>query len=300
MEELVRVVMRGGGVIRARQFAEAGISRRTIEAALAQGLICRVRSGLYAAPGADPQVLRCAATNSVLTCGSAAEHHGLWVLRRTKLLHLLRPDGKLSLPGTVIHRRSWEPGRGAPRVASALDTVLHALTCLPELEALVVAESAVLRGLVTEDDLRSRLLGAGRRRGRAVLDLVEARGSDSLVETLARTHLRRAGLRVEHQMYVEGVGPMDLLIEGCVDLETDGREHEQPMRRHRDYQRDIAAQVRGYAVARTTYSDVVYSPERMVAQVVGVVGRRLAMGALPTDRPRPVPSILQGRMAGRR
>jgi very-short-patch-repair endonuclease len=300
MEELVQVVMHRGGVVRAGQFAEAGVSRRTITAALAQGLIRRVRPGLYAAPGANPHALRCAASNSVLTCVSAAEHHRLWVLRRTEVLHLLRQDGKLNAPDTVVHRRSWDAPPDGSYIASVLDTVLHALTCLPELEALVIAESAVLRGLVSHEDLRSRLLGAGRRRGRAVLDLVEARGSDSIVETLARTHLRRAGLRVEAQMYVEGVGPMDLLIEGCLDLETDGREHEQPSRRQRDYQRDIAAQVRGYGVARTTYSDVVHSPERMVAQVVRVVERRLGMGGLPTDRPVPVPSILQGRMAGRR
>ena len=283
VEELIEAMQRHHGVARAKQLREAGISRRTLEAALVSGLIERVRPGLYASPGADPLLARCAETNSLLTCVSAGEHHGLWVLHPSETVHVLRADGRFRSEKAVVHRRSWAPSEPGSFAASLLDTLMHALTCLPELEALVMVESAILQKRVSLEELRARLLGPGSLRALAILDLVD-RGADSLIETLARVHLRRAGLRVESQVRVEGVGSMDHIVEDCVDVELDGQTHQEPASRYNDYARDIKAQSRGYAVARFGYADVVYRPELMVRQVKDVVARRLAMGALPVRK----------------
>lgn len=82
-------------------------------------------------------------------------------------------------------------------------------------------------------------------------------------------------------MDVEGVGPMDLLVEECVDVETDGKLHERPSARANDYARDAAAQALGIPTVRFTFRDVVRTPDLMVAKVKRVVERRLAMGPLP-------------------
>ncbi|GAB4099317.1 hypothetical protein GCM10028789_14810 [Sinomonas halotolerans] len=255
-----------------------------LEKAVAEGVVQRVRPGIYALAGADPLLMRCAETNSMLTCASAARAHGLWLLAEPEALHLLRPDGKLKAADAVVHRGTWKEPEGA-FIASLMDTLMHALACLPELEALVMVESAALQQRVTVAELRGLLRGPGSRRALAILDLVD-RGADSLIETVARVHLRRAGFRVDPQVTVAGVGSMDHIVEDCVDVELDGKEHRRPESRQKDYERDLAAQAQGYAVVRFGYADVVHRPEWMVERVRAVVARRLALGGLPDRRQR--------------
>ncbi|MDQ4501853.1 type IV toxin-antitoxin system AbiEi family antitoxin domain-containing protein [Sinomonas sp. ASV322] len=279
MESVTALLRDRGGIARTRQLLEAGARERDLARAVAAGLVDRVRPGIYSVPEADPVLVRCVATNSRLTCLSAAEHYGLWMLRKPDKVHVLRPDGAFASERAVVHRRSWVPGEPAAWIASKADVLLHALGCLPELEALVLVESASRQGF-SLDFLRDRLPGRRNAAARRVLDLVDV-GSESLLETLARTHLRRAGFHVQPQVDVRGVGSMDLLVESCVDVETDGKEHEAPSRRFKDYRRDNVAQSLGFAVARFVYADIVHRPEDFVRQVTAVVETRLALGGLP-------------------
>lgn len=280
VDEVIDVMTKLGGIARAKDLAGAGLTRRSISAAAAVGLIERVRPGLYAIPGADPLLRRCAETNSLLTCASAASRLGLWVVEEPKRIHLLRPDGTFRSDLAVIHRRSWISAERGGHLASTFDAVMHALLCLPEPEALVIVESAVNQKRVTVGELRGYLTGPGSRSALAVLGHLD-RGADSFVETLARYYLRKAGLGVRPQVDVEGVGPMDLLVEECVDVETDGKLHERPSARANDYARDAAAHALGIPTVRFTFRDVVRTPDLMVAKVKRVVERRLAMGPLP-------------------
>lgn len=259
---------------------DAGLSRHTINAALARGQLLRPSRGIIAFPDAAPLVVRCLTTNSLLTCVSAARQHGLWVLEDHDAVHVLRADGRFRSERAVVHRRSWEPAAPGSRISSLLDTVMHALLCLPDLEALVIVESAVNQGLSLEL-VESLLTGPRNSAARAVLRMVD-RGADSLAETLAREHLRRAGFFVEPQVEVSGVGHMDHIVERCLDLEIDGKTHQRPERRHNDYVRDAVAQGLGLATLRVTYSDAVHRPEQMVRRVHKIVDRRLAQGNLPS------------------
>ncbi|MFJ5697327.1 hypothetical protein [Arthrobacter sp. NPDC093139] len=73
------------------------------------------------------------------------------------------------------------------------DVLVHALQCMPELEALVMVECAYNRGETDPDFLRRLLPGA--RNGRArVLNLGE-RGADSLLESVARVLISTARIR---------------------------------------------------------------------------------------------------------
>ena len=274
MADLLEVLRRWGGVARRGDLFRDGVSRAELEAALTAGTLMRPRRGIYALPDTDPLVVRCAATNSLLTCASAAQHHGLWVVREPEEVHVLRSDGRYDSERAVVHRQSWWPPDPRSHVASRADVLLHALRCLPELEALVMVESAVQKGF-SLDFLYERLPGRRNAAARRVLEAVDS-GADSLLETLAREHLRRAGLRVQSQVEVEGVGWMDVLVEGFVDVETDGCVHNEPLQRAKDYRRDRAAQLRGYEVLRYTYSDIVDNPETMVAEVREVVAHRRA------------------------
>ncbi|MCH6468848.1 type IV toxin-antitoxin system AbiEi family antitoxin domain-containing protein [Sinomonas terrae] len=278
MADVFEVLRRWGGVARRGDLFKDGITRMEVEAALTAGTLVRPRRGIYAVPDADPLLVRCAATSSRLTCASAARHHGFWVLREPDEVHILRTDGRYDSGRAVVHRQSWWPPEPRSHVASRADVLLHALRCLPELEALVMVESAVQQGF-SLDFLLERLQGRRNGPARRVLEAVEP-GADSLLETLAREQFRRAGLSVQTQVQVEGVGWMDVLVEGFVDVETDGQVHNEPLQRAKDYRRDRAAQLRGYEVLRYTYSDIVERPEAMVAEVREVVARRRALGGL--------------------
>ncbi|WP_415855766.1 type IV toxin-antitoxin system AbiEi family antitoxin domain-containing protein [Sinomonas sp. G460-2] len=256
------------GVCRLRDLLQRGVSEREVRAAVVRGELVRVRKGLYALPDADRAFVAAGRTRSLLTCASAASFYGLWTLappgQRPNRFHLLRKTGAAA-PNAIIHRDSWVPPDQHAPVAGLADVVLHALRCLPELEALLVAESAMHRGL-SLDFLRERLPGNRNAPARAVLDLVDT-GAESPIETLARTHLRRAGFHVEAQAEIEGVGWVDQLVEGWLILELDGKSHEERAQRDKDRRRDRAAQLRGHPVFRYGYADVVHRPEAFVAEV---------------------------------
>ncbi|GAB3282033.1 hypothetical protein GCM10027449_23670 [Sinomonas notoginsengisoli] len=279
MPDVRELLIVRNGAARTGELLAAGVGRRQLQATLARGTVERAARGVLALPDADPLLVRCLTTNSRLTCVSAAEAHNLWVVHRPEKVHLLRPDGRLVSDRAVVHRQSWVASDPGSHIASLGDVVLHALSCLPELEALVVAESAVQKGL-SKDFLRIQLPGRRNGRARAVLDLIDI-GADSLVETLARAHLRRAGLRVRPQVKVEGVGWVDHLVEECVAVETDGKEHQKPSSRYKDYARDARAQALGLPVVRFGYADVVHRPEKMVERVKAVVAARRSLGGLP-------------------
>lgn len=279
MDLVVSALREYEGVARRSELLASGVSRGALASALRDGTVFRPARGIVALPGADPLLVRCLATNSLLTCVSAARRQGLWVLADHEEIHVLRPDGRMASGRAVVHRGSWAPAVPGRRSTSVLDTVGHALRCLPDLEALVIAESAVQQGL-SLDLLRGLLTGPRNAPARAVLAMVD-RGADSLAETLAREHLRRAGFLVEPQVAVEGVGSMDHIVERCLDLEIDGKTHQQPESRYNDYLRDGAAQARGFATLRVSYGDVVHRTDQMVRRVGAVVSARLALGNLP-------------------
>jgi very-short-patch-repair endonuclease len=175
-------------------------------------------------------------------------------------------DGRIHHAGLHLPPQSDRP------VAALGDVLIHALRCLPFAESLVMVESAVSRGDMTLDFLRQRL--PGRRNGAAgkVLGWVD-RGADSLLETLARTYFRQAGIGVEPQAYLERVGQVDLLLEGWLVVELDGRHHAEWTQVKRDHHRNNESVLQGYTVLRYYYSDVVHSPANMVAQVQSVLAR---------------------------
>ena len=133
-----------------------------------------------------------------------------------------------------------------------------------------MVECAVGRGDMTLDFLRRRLPGTRNGRAREVLEWVD-RGAESLLETLARTYFRQAGIRVETQVHIDGVGSVDLLLEGKLIVELDGRHHGDWAQVKKDQRRNNRSVVQGYAVLRYYYADVVYDPAAMVAEVLTVL-----------------------------
>ncbi|MGF9646811.1 hypothetical protein AAIH32_02495 [Pseudarthrobacter oxydans] len=256
-----------GGVASTSSLTQAGLSRRNIEAGLLDASVQRVARGVYALPDADPWLIHAGRNRAVPGCVTAAFAAGLWVVRRPDKPHLAARHGK-PIEGCVVHRS------GVP--LTHLDLVCQSLRCLPPLEGLTIAESAVKKGLVHLSELRCRFPAA---REKALLGLV-ARirpQSGSIIETMARYLLEEAGLTVELQVNIPGMGHVDLLVDGLLGIETDGYAYHSSRAAYReDRRRWNLTVVRGVPTLRVTFEMLLSEPREFV---------RMVHQALATYRP---------------
>ena len=258
-----------GGVARTAALHSAGFARTRVDQALAAGQVVRVRRGVYGLPTEGGVLGLALQHNALVTCLSAAPAYQLWTLEKAGLVHL-SPGHKKTVPGTLTHGRILHPVHPWLPVAGLADVLIHALHCLPALEALVMVQCAAQRGDVAVDFLRRKLPGNRNARARSVLDYVIPR-ADSVLEVLANYHFRRAGLYVRRHVELQGVGEVDFLIEDFLVVETDGATHLEAKQVKKDRVRNNATVVGGRLCLRFGYADVVHYPERMVAQVLAVL-----------------------------
>ncbi|MFE5838314.1 DUF559 domain-containing protein [Arthrobacter sp. NPDC056493] len=257
---------RHGGVARLAHLRRAGFSRSEVGRAVDSGLMVNARHGVYRLPQANDDFVRAYEANAAVTCVSAAGHYALWTLQDPSQPHLAACHRRLAR-SIRSHRFSGDISTLQPPVLPLKDVLLHALQCLPELEALVMVECAYSRGEIDLDFLRRLLPGARNGRARAVLHLVE-RGSDSLLETVARVLFRRHGFDVRTQVYLKGIGYVDFLLNGCLIVEIDGVGfHLNKPQFKKDIRRNNVGAASGYRVLRYLYEDVVHRPEEMLAQI---------------------------------
>ncbi|GMA35172.1 DUF559 domain-containing protein [Demequina litorisediminis] len=105
--------------------------------------------------------------------------------------------------------------------------------------------------------------------------------AESVPETCARVALVSAGMRVTLQQWFEGIGRVDMVVEGRVVVECDGREYHSDDRAFsRDRWRDRRLLALGLPVMRFTYADAVFHPELLVQDVKRLLATR-SVG--PTD-----------------
>lgn len=258
-----------GGSATTAGIIRAGFGRRDIDAALTAGAARRIRRGHYGLPEDSTALWAARELGGRLTCLSAAPSYGLWTLAPAEELHLC-VGHRIHPAGVVPHGPCRHPKHPWLPVAGLADVLIHALRCLPDRHALVMVQSAVGRGDINLDFLRRKLAGNRNARARSVLDFVIPR-ADSVMEVLANMAFRRAGLTVRRHVDVPGVGEVDFLVEDCILLETDGGSHLEPRQVKKDRRRNNASLVAGYLKLRYGYDDVVYHPERMVAEVKTVL-----------------------------
>lgn len=228
--------------------------------------------GVYVVEGAAPDIVAAFRANGLITCLSAARFYGLWTLPGEDELHLSCTTG-MKRRHVIHHGACVHPRHPYLPIAGVADVLLHAMRCLPELESLVMVQSAISQALLTTEFLRSKMRGNRNGQTRAILDLVLPR-ADSLLEVLAHTHFIRAGLRVQMHVDVPGVGEVDCLINECLIVELDGGTHLEGKQVKKDQYRNNAGMRGGLLTLRYYYADVVHYPERMVAEVLTVLRNR--------------------------
>jgi very-short-patch-repair endonuclease len=274
-------------VVGYQELRSSGLSRRGLRDALFAGTIVRARRDVYLSAAAPEGVVRAQRVGGRLDCLSALEELGVFVLANNRLhVQVEAYDSRLRSPVTrkkslaqakermhvVVHWRTLE-------AASDVHTVpiIHALAqsvlCQPPRAAVASIDSALNRGLLTETQLVDvfALLPA---RMHVLRPLVDGR-AEAGSETLARLLLRAFGRRIELQKRIDGVGRVDLVIDGWIVIECDSRAHHEGWsRQEADRERDLALAARGYATLRPTAKLVFNRPEVLLAAVHGLLAGR--------------------------
>ena len=258
MVKITEVLSNYDGVVRARYLAAAGVSDFQLKSALASGTVARVARGVYAVADADVGLIAIRSLPAEPACATAAQFQGLWVLEPPAQPHIAVTHSR-TYPGFVCHRSAAPP--------TLLDTVVQCLRCLPELDSLVIAESAVaLKGLPLSV-LRQRLAGRNDVRERRMVARIVPQ-SQSIIECMARYWLRRAGFQVESQVNIPGMGHIDLMVDGRLGIETDGAGfHMDRTSFEEDRRRWNVTTRRGIPILVVSYSLLLNRPEEFIAMV---------------------------------
>lgn len=241
-----------------------GATGRQITDAVRDGRLLRLRRDRYLPAGAHPTICAAARWGGRLDCVSVLQLFGVFVREAGGLHVQLAPDAsRVPRPdGAARVIRHWRTSQAAADAAlTPLDeALLAAVRCQRPRDAIATLDSAWHVGVVDEaqlNDLFARLP----RRYRSLRRLLDRR-AESGTESLVRLMLRAIGCRIELQVSIDGVGRVDLVVDGWLLIECDSEAHHGSWQDHkRDRRRDAAAVALGYTPLRLLAEDILYRPE---------------------------------------
>ena len=261
-----------------------GLSRAGLRTALSDGAITRARRDVYLSGGVSDRVFAAQRVGGRLDCVSALAELGVFVLDSRPLHVQVEPNRarqrsphsrRVRMPrdgSIVLHWRREDLG-GAHTVG-VISALVCALQYQPPRAAVATLDSALHRGVICEDDLEE-IFAEAPEKYCVLRPLVDGR-AEAGSETLARLLLRGLGLTVEIQKVIEGVGRVDLVVDGWLVIECDSRAHHGGwIAQERDRRRDLALAERGYVCIRPTAQMIFTRPDQLLASVRGLLqGRR--------------------------
>lgn len=251
---------------------QGGLARPQLAALLAAGRITRLRRGWYALPGADRFVALAVQAGGCLSCVSALRWYGVWV-PPTLGVHMRAYRNRVTPGSANVIRCGNSHSLSAPQTAvdPLLDAFSVAWSCLNDEGRVVVMDSLLNLELARPSELAATLNG---REGAADL-MAKCDRSESGTETITRLRLRARQIRVRPQVWIAGVGRVDLLIGQRLVVECDSRQHHTDQTAYqRDRDRDRILHARGYVVIRLTYQDVMTRWEEVEADILAIIRRR--------------------------
>lgn len=265
-----------GGAASWRRLRRLDVTWYSVWCAVQAGEVLRLRRGAYGLPGTDPARLLTVALGGVLSCTTAARTSGLPVLvDRGVHVTVPRDWGHAKAVGVRVHRRDLRPDEHDGVCTSLMRTALDCARELPLREAVVICDAALRAGLACDLFclVAETMCGPGSAALRRVAALTDAR-AESPIESCLR--LLAVGLaQVMPQVWIDGVGRVDLLLDGWLVVEADGYAHHSTRAHYReDRRRNNALAERGYVVLRFSYEDVVHHPDAVVAVITRVLQRR--------------------------
>jgi very-short-patch-repair endonuclease len=268
--EVTDAVAAYGGAARWKRLLDKGVTDGRLRAAVRSGQLVR-NGSVYAFPDAASDVVVAAELGGRLTCSSAASRLGLDTLNPPEKAHVaVAHNNSRTHDDAILHRT----GHGQGWLVSVPEALVHALGCLPLVDALVLVDSALRKKCVCVSDLRKRIVGPDSVRRRGLLELADGRAG-SVIETVARLAIRSAGLSVQSQVYIPDVGRVDLVVDNWLVIEIDGYAHHATREQFRnDRRRANLLAEKGFVLLRFSYEDVMHRTAQMVAQICFVHASR--------------------------
>lgn len=271
-----------------RQLLARGFTPRSLASAVHAGRLVRVRRGHYAVTDVDDATQQAVRVGGVLTCVSAARRFGIWVAPGPSVhIHLRHEASRMRTPQDRFTRLTRDDRGGCalhwfPLVdgevtsmesVGPLSALAHLIRCQTEHLAIAAIDSALYEGIVLASQLDAVFTSVPAKY-RCYRQRVDARAMSGL-ETIVRLLILDSGLLCSPQVHFRGIGDVDLLVEDCIVIETDGRVgHAGVPDTARDYDRDVALAALGFVVLRFNFRQVMFSPQVVLQAVHGVLAAR--------------------------
>lgn len=279
-----------GGFGTRRALLALGVTRSGLETALRSGHLVRLQRGVYGLglpEGWDVTRAAAICLRATVSHDSAALLWGMEMVHRPAArVTVGRDHSRRTYPGVEVHRSAVRATvvRGVA-TTDPLRTVLDCARVLDLPDAVVVADSALRRGLVGIEELQAAARttsGPGATRVRRAVRLADP-ASGSVLESLLRVLLTLNGLAPPRTQYelreggqvqarVDFAWPREKLI-----VEADGFAYH---RDRSDYRRDrrranLCCRL-GWRLLRFSWEDVRHDPDYVLDAVRQELGRRAA------------------------
>jgi very-short-patch-repair endonuclease len=280
---LVRVVRDNDGIMHRSDLYRVGATKAAVRSALQHGWLHRVRRDWVAIPTCPPGPLRAIRIGARLSCVSAAQHLGLWVIDDHRFhvaatpsssrLHLKPEATELSRP-TVVH---WSKSTVPVTARTIIDPIENVLVqvahCQPFEHAVAVVDSSLNKRLVRRNQL---LRLAARVGGKFAAVVAESDGrADSGLESLPRVRLARRGVSLIPQVSIDG-HRVDGLIGERLVLQFDGDAfHSEAADRERDRREDARLVLQGFSVLRYGTAEVMEHWPDAENEILSVIAQGL-------------------------
>lgn len=315
MDPVERAVRRRGLFARRRDLLALGLTDRDIQRALRARRIFRVRHGWYSVPDAPEVAIRAVRVGGRLTGVSALETYGLRVPRRERSVvavaanacRLRRPGDRRarriqSDPVDVVWVDSHRDDHRSPWRVSLDDALLSVLEH-ERRDIAVACASAVMRHKRWSMARLERVFARAPARVRCWLALVSGM-DDSHGETFVRLWLLDAGIVMESQPFVRGVGHLDGRVSPHTYIEVDGAQHDPTWTGESSYEadhdRDTTMAAAGDTVLRFTYRQLYATWPACLAAIRRSIDDDLELTARRAQRPAPPRALAAIRRKRRR
>ena len=238
-------------------------------------------------PDAPDALVRAVRVGGRLTCLSLLQLLGVFVLTNSKLhVHLTAQASRLRSPhnrrkrldrrrrhGTRLHWTALPERPGAETCVSIVVALAHAVFCQAPGAAVASIDSALNKGLIALDQVTEIFDLLPPKYG-VLRGLIDGR-AQSGPETLVRVMVRKLGSTAELQVEFDGVGFVDLVVDGWLVIECDSKAHHSSWEQQlKDYRRDLKLAQLGYVVLRLAAEDIMYDPDAVFLAVRGVLASR--------------------------
>ena len=259
--DLLAVVRGCYGAVRVRDLDLSRTQRRHVASLVRTGELIAHEHGVVSLPGAERAVVLARIHGGLLSCQAAMRYYGLPFAEGSEQVHLVVSDsGRFAAVGREVIHVDRSQGSASPTrfpVQALPEALARFLRCHVQDDSPLIALDAALHDeRVTVGQVRDLLRGPGSARALARLDRASDRARSPL-ETLARMDLEAAGLSFEDGVEIEGVGEVDLVVEGWVVVELDGYTyHCDEYQFGLDRWRDRRLVARGFLPLRFTRKDV--------------------------------------------